>query len=90
MKPSPLPELVVAVATVFLVTQVQGFFYPEQVPAVPLQDKTFLSQGPAPSENFTFRERLTDDYTLYWDFNDTHITFEVVVKTKGNNMHSLR
>ncbi|GFO49022.1 DBH-like monooxygenase protein 1 [Plakobranchus ocellatus] len=41
------------------------------------------NHGPAPSELFQFHDWLTEDYTLYWNFNDTHITLEMVVKTNG-------
>ena len=41
--------------------------------------------GPAPSESFPYQDRLTQNYTLYWNFNTTHITFEMVVRTNGKD-----
>ncbi|CAL1540453.1 unnamed protein product [Lymnaea stagnalis] len=32
---------------------------------------------------FPYQEVLNEDYTLYWNFNSTHIIFKSVVKTKG-------
>ncbi|GFO17707.1 DBH-like monooxygenase protein 1 [Plakobranchus ocellatus] len=41
------------------------------------------AKGPPPSESFPYEDQLSDDYTLYWKFNNTHITFEMVVRTNG-------
>ena len=49
-----------------------------------LSISSFSVPGPAPSESFPYQDRLTQDYTLYWNFNTTHITFEMVVRTNGN------
>jgi len=36
-----------------------------------------------PTANFHFHVQLDENYTLHWDFDDTHIMFETVVKTNG-------
>ncbi|CAG5133807.1 unnamed protein product [Candidula unifasciata] len=41
------------------------------------------NEKPEPSENFTYHEVLDDNYELFWNFNDTHIIFETIVKTNG-------
>ncbi|XP_035824370.1 DBH-like monooxygenase protein 1 homolog [Aplysia californica] len=38
---------------------------------------------PASSRKFLFHSQLDENYDLFWDFNDTHITFETLVKTNG-------
>ena len=42
-----------------------------------------IGSGPGPSEKFPYQEQLSEDVMLYWDFNTTYITFEVIVKTNG-------
>ncbi|KAK3792767.1 hypothetical protein RRG08_023100 [Elysia crispata] len=56
-----------------------------QIRSVPQQGSTptNTNTGPVPSESFPFQDHLNDDFTLYWNFNSTHITFEMVVKTNG-------
>lgn len=41
--------------------------------------------APVPSEHFLLHEILDHlgNYHVYWKFNQTHITFEVHVKTRG-------
>jgi hypothetical protein len=41
--------------------------------------------GVKTSENFAHSTLLDTDgnYILFWNFNDTHVTFEVHVRTKG-------
>ncbi|RUS69044.1 hypothetical protein EGW08_023195 [Elysia chlorotica] len=53
------------------------------VPQKAASTSSLHNHGPAPSESFPFQEHLNDDFTLYWNFNTTHITFEMVVKTNG-------
>jgi len=38
---------------------------------------------PSTSQVFPFHAKLDDNYDLHWAFNDSHITFEVIVKTTG-------
>lgn len=46
---------------------------------IPLQ----FSAVPLPNENFSHHVQLDDNYQLHWDFNATHIIFEINVKTNG-------
>ena len=40
---------------------------------------------PVPTSQYKYDVTLDNDgkYRVYWDFNETHITFEVHVQTKG-------
>ena len=44
--------------------------------------------GVTTTETFTNSKILdaAGNYILFWNFNDTHITFEVHVRTKGNTL----
>ena len=46
---------------------------------------TSLYGNPLPSSQYKYDVTLDNDgkYRVYWDFNDTHITFEVHVETRG-------
>ncbi|RUS81877.1 hypothetical protein EGW08_010347 [Elysia chlorotica] len=70
--------LSVAIAT----AAVEGIFE-AQYGKVPTSTTSGTIAGPPPSGNLPYHQKLTDDYTLYWDFNTSHITLEVVVKTNG-------
>ena len=39
--------------------------------------------GVRPTENFNHSVVLDKNYALFWNYNDTHVTFEVHVKTRG-------
>ena len=39
--------------------------------------------GVRPTESFKHSAVLDKNYTLFWNYNDTHVTFEAHVKTKG-------
>ncbi|KAK3762286.1 hypothetical protein RRG08_037936 [Elysia crispata] len=85
---SDVPLFTVYMATkvlpilLLVASQVHGFRYPE-VNSAPQQQQVKAFQGPGPSEKFPYQEQLSEDYMLYWDFNTTHITFEVIVRTNG-------
>jgi len=36
-----------------------------------------------PQQDFPYHAQLSPDFTLYWSFNSTHITFNTVVNTSG-------
>lgn len=69
-------------AFLLVISQAQGFRVPE-IKDAPNLPQVLNAYGPEPSERFRYQEQLSEDYTLYWNFNATHITFEVVVKTNG-------
>ena len=50
--------------------------------AAALVDSAPIS-GVRPTENFNHSVALDKNYALFWNYNDTHVTFEVHVKTRG-------
>ncbi|KAK3781429.1 hypothetical protein RRG08_019055 [Elysia crispata] len=73
-------SLLVSVATATVA--VEGI-YQAQYGIVPQISTSGTVTGPGPSESLPYHDQLTDDYTLYWNFNNTHIILEMVVKTNG-------